>query len=289
MAYISPGRLFVKRFGTVTEHKDLIKYAEFLRTEAGITTSPPVDLNQIYARFEIPTPERVPLSITQGLVVDHEIGIILINQDDPAKRQRFTEAHELMELLFAELPENPGDHRGRGNFGYEAKERLCNAGAAELLMPRESFSPYVEAGGCSFKNARKLGEIFDVSVTAALVQSARLMKGACAVVLFRPKNKPTEIQSAVSQHQPALIPDIDRSLPTKKLRVEWSLAGPFIPKDKSVSEDSIIYAAWQTGEFTSGIGYFDLGPSVRGRFSCESWPFEAEGEIRVLTLLSRTR
>ena len=123
-------------------------------------------------------------------------------------------------------------------------------------------------------------------MTAALVQSARMTEGQCAVVVFRHKNKPAEISDKVSPNQLDLISDIERRLPPKKLRVEWSLGGPFIPSDKSVPDDSLIHEAWQTGEFTSGTNYLDLGPSARRQFFCENQPFEKDREVWVLSLLS---
>lgn len=292
MAYVNPGKLFVDKFGAATKPEDIYDYASFLRREAGLTADPPIDLNRIYQRFEIPLPGRVPLGVTQGVLWDYEAGIILINDDDPAKRQRFSEGHELMELLFAVLPKNQWDIRfdskKRGNFKHSLKEHLCNRGSAELLMPRESFLPYVELWGCSFNTARRLSEIYNVSMAAALVQAAYVTREECAVVLFRYKNKPTEIRSKVAPEQIALLPKSEHELPSKKLRVEWSLAGPFIPPDKSVPAESSIYTAWQKGEFTSGIEQLDLGSNMRGRLLCESQPFLKDDEMCVLSLISKT-
>jgi hypothetical protein len=118
---------------------------------------------------------------------------------------------------------------------------------------------------------------------------ARVTEEKCAVVLFRYKNKPTEIESKIAAQQNALFPGIINRLPPKKLRVEWSLGGPFIPADKSVPEDSSIHAAWQTGEFTSGINHLDLGRHMRGRFFCESHPFPKDDEMWVLSLVLKAK
>ena len=287
MAYTNPGRLFIEAFGPVKEREDIYRYVDFLRREAGLSIDPPVNLHRIYKRFEMTPPDRFPLTATNGMVVDHELGIIVINDNDPALRQRFSEAHELIELLFAELPEGLWDSRSRGGFRHSTKEQLCNEGAAELLMPEASFRPYVEAWGCSFDTAQKLGEMYQVSTTAALVQLARVTGEECAVVLFRYKNKPSEIQSKVAKEQSALFPGIENVLPPKKLRVEWSLGGPFIPPDKSVPEGSLIQDAWHTGEFTYGVNQLDLGPAMRGRLFCENRPFLRDDEIWVLSLVSK--
>jgi hypothetical protein len=291
MAFDSPGALFVARFGPPTDGEDVQHYVQFLREESGLGTEPPIDLERVYRRFEVPRPKRVPLPNLQGLLVNPEMGLILINQTDPAMRQRFTEGHELVELLFTALPSGMGwaAREQSGVFKQAAKERLCNEGAAELLMPRSSFAPRVTQQGVAFSTARQLAVEYQVSVTAALVQMARVGPGRHAVVLWRMKNKPSELRTQPSVNQLTLFSDPPPHIHPKKLRVEWSLAGPgapFIPTDKSVPVDSSMYHAWQSGKFTYGCHALDLGHGqLRGLFRCENQAFEVEDERQVLSLL----
>lgn len=219
-----------------------------------------------------------------------EKGIILVNDGDPATRQRFSEAHELIELLFSTFPPSTGWAAAAqkvGDFHHKTKEQLCNEGAAELLMPQASFLPRVLTLRISFRTARQLVPEFDVSMTAALVHMTRIGPGRHAVVLWRMKNNPTEIKNKTSEQQLSLFSDVFNDLPPKKLRVEWSLRGPnvpYIPIDKSIPEDSSIYAAWQDRKFTTGEDRLDLA-NIWGTCLCENQPFVVDGEWFILSLL----
>jgi hypothetical protein len=287
MPYTNPGELFIEKFGPPEGVDDVLRYAHFLREEAGLTIDPPIDLARIYARFAIPTPKRraLPTDI-QGLLLSLERGIVVINDNDPVTRQRFSEAHELIEFLFNSLPPGEGwTSRQTGIFRQEPKERLCQVGAAELLMPRVSFLARVDYLDISFQTARQLAAEFNVSVTAALVQIALISPGRHAVVLWRMKNKPTEIRDKSPESQLSFFSDFSKGMPPQKLRVEWSLVnGPYIPPNKSISEDSLIYTAWRDRNFTVGEEWLDLA-KIRGKFRYENQPFEVEGEWFVLSLL----
>ena len=59
-----------------------------------------MDFTKVYAAFGMPIPFRVLLEDQQGILLNSFTGMILIREGDPVVRQRFTEGHELMELLF---------------------------------------------------------------------------------------------------------------------------------------------------------------------------------------------
>ena len=185
-----PGRLFIERHGKPETRDDVLAYVQFLRDESGLESTFPVDLERIYRRFGM-HPRRTPLPDLQGLLLDPELGLVLINESDPIRRQRFTEGHELIEYLFAALPEGKGwaARQRAGAFPQLVKEQLCNEGAAELLMPRADFVPRVCDLGVSYATARHLAAEYHVSVTAALVQMARTAPGLHAVVLWRLKQQ----------------------------------------------------------------------------------------------------
>lgn len=292
LQYIHPGKAFVKQFGLPQETKDVLHYVDFLRQEAKIEDVPPIQLTKIYSHFRMPIPHKTSLpEDTQGLLINPERGTILVNDSDPQTRQRFTEAHELMELLFTAFPSNKGWAAAAqrvGNFRYETKELLCNEGAAELLMPKTIFHSRIESLGISFQSARQVAAEFEVSTTAALVQMTRVGSGRRVIVLWRMKNKPTEIKNNNRKNQLSLFKDdVFDELPPKKLRVEWSMGGPntpYIPIDKSVPDHSSIYSAWRDREFTNGKDFLDL-PNIRGTCLCENKPFSIKDEWFVLSLV----
>ena len=231
MGFSNPGREFIDQFGPIQDSDDVLRYAAFLRESAGLSVEPPIDLTVIYSCFNIPLPESTPLPNLQALLFDPEKGIILINQSDPPMRQRFSEAHELMELLFAAIPPGGGwNTRTRsGAFRNETKERVCNDGAAELLMPRESLLSRLQQTELSFDVARQIAAEYQVSTTAALVQMARVSPGRHAIVLWRMKYKPTESRNQLSPNQLSMFADFQAPSPKKKLRVEWVLASSEMP------------------------------------------------------------
>ncbi len=283
-----PGRLFINQYGTVNGPEDVELFAAFLRREAGINDEPPVDLSAILQRFGAPAPKCVTLPGQQGLLLDPELGLILIEERDRPARQRFTIAHELLEMLFATMPTRPDAHgRNVGNFPHWTKERLCNIGAAELLMPAATFLPRAQQFGVSFDTARALAIEYEVSLAASLIRMATIGPGRHAVVLWRMKNKSSEIKNQVPENQLLLLEIPALRIAPQKLRVEWSFTEaktPFIPKDKSVPDDTLIHAAWRDHRFVAGSEHLDLG-TLSGVFYVESQPFETEGEWRVLSLL----
>lgn len=283
-----PGRLFIKQYGPVNDPEDVERYAAFLRSEAGIDDEPPIDLVAILERFGAPTPQRVVLAGQQGMLWDSEAGIILIEERDRPTRQRFTEAHELMEMLFAVMPTRRDAHGYNvGNFPHWTKERLCDVGAAELLMPATTFLPRLKRFGVSLDTARALAVEYGVSLATSVIRTATIGPGLHAAVLWRMKNKPTEIENQVPEKQMALFELPSAKIARQKLRVEWSFAGtetPFIPKDKSVSDDSLIYAAWRDHCVTAGTERIHLG-TIHGAFYSENQPFETEEGWHVITLL----
>jgi hypothetical protein len=272
------------------ELEDVLHYARWLREEANIATGACAELRAIYAHFSIPTPQRVPLPGQQGLLLNSDIGLILINQNDSFMRQRFTEAHELMEFLFEAAVE---DEKWRRHSVIARKpvlkEQWCDKGAAEILMPRTSIKAQIQRAGVSFDTARHLAEEFQVSLTASLWQMITASGDRHAIIRWRMKHKPKE--SHVVNGADAQMTLFGRSadlLPQKRLRVEWSVGNSksvFIPVHKSVDEDTAVYAAWRDGVFTTGVDALGLGKHVI-RFRSENQPFEIDMERQVISLIT---
>jgi hypothetical protein len=221
-------------------------------------------------------------------LVNPECGMIFVNSDDPATRQRFSEAHEMVELLFDAQSTSPGwMGRGRGLFSEKTKEKLCEEGAAELLMPRAVFVPYVLQWGVSLETGRQLAQLFNVSLSSALLRTVRYGKGQHAFVVWRLALKPSEETACPHPNQPSLFADYTYSAPPKKLRVRWGCStegGPFIPPHKSVESDTFIYQCYDQGLATVGMSWVDLR-TVYGRCLCESMPVTLEDEPHVFSVI----
>jgi len=294
VSFISPGRLFIQKQKTITSLEDVLAYAEFLREEAGLVGILPVDLNKIFEHFMIPNAKSVPLTQQQGLLLDAERGIILINSSDPEKRQKFTEAHELVEMLFSELPQGKDLGGGwrlqrPGGFKEHTKEFLCNCAAANLLMPPYYVQSLITKHGVNFDCARIIADTCDVSFSAALVQVARHGNNADFVILWRMKNKPADLKNMTGAAQLTMF-EVENTTPPKKLRVEWCLGGSnsiFIPKDKSIDNSSCIYQAWETNSCTAGTVKIAINARNSVWYSSENLPFAINDERYVISLMQK--
>ena len=289
MSYINPAELFIDEYGFNQSPEDICAYAEYLLRESNAATTLPVDLDRIYKRFNMPKPIRRSLDDVQGLLASEAYGMVIVNENDPPARQRFTEAHELMEYVFKPLHVRRSWNGQRvGNLPQNKKEQLCNLGAAELLMPKQLFIDQVRGRKVGFEAARDLTSIFHVSLTAALVRMVRLSHEPYAVVLFRHKHKPSELKEMQRTPTQMNLLDEEPAQPSKKLRVEWAIGNGtnvFMPQDKSVDSGTKIYRAWQDSTFTEGVDVLELGRHV-GRFRCESMPFTVNDERLVLSLIA---
>lgn len=287
MSFVSPGRLYLEKQKKIQDRDDVLAYAEFLRNEAGVNGVLPVDINKIFTHFRIPDPILTPLPQQQGMLLDADRGVILINSTDPEKRQKFTKIHELVEMLFSELPH--GKLNRPGGFKEYTKEMLCNWTAANLLMPVDYVKEQIKQQGVNFECATRIADTCDVSFSAALVQMAQNSGEEYFVALWRMKNKPADFKKQIDASQMSMF-GVDASMDPKKLRVEWCLgANPQlrIPKDKSTEKNSCIYQAWETSKFTSGNVKIVFGTRNATWFSSENMPFASNDEKYVISLMKK--
>jgi len=294
MTFKHPGQHYLRTRNTIETIDDILAYADFLRKEAGVDGTLPVNLNAIFDHFGIPEPKTVPLPNLQGLLVDPERGIIVVNSNDPTLRQKFTKAHELAELLFSQIPSSLnilGQPNRPGGYSENAKESLCDWIAANLLMPPIFIKNHIARYGVTVDTARIVAAACEVSLTAALIQLVRMGSNCHYVILWRLKNKPTELKKNFCEGQ--LIFEgfgAQAQKPPKKLRVEWALSSlnsGYIPKDKSVDNGSLIFKAWESGDFTSGTEKLAFDSRSSFWYHTENLPFEIENEQLVLSLVEK--
>ncbi|HRN51117.1 MAG TPA: ImmA/IrrE family metallo-endopeptidase [Anaerolineales bacterium] len=290
MGYEDPAHLYIERHGNVADVSDLIAYADFLRKESGITDDPPINLNAISLRFGIPVPQAARLKDQQGALVSTSDGIpqILVKADDSRYRQRFTHAHELMEFLFLDSPGDVKIEYSKPTIFRGAKERVCQVGAAHLLMPQSTFRPQAITLGLSFHSAEKLAGIFEVSFMASLFRLIDQYENEAALILWKMKNKPKEIRNKISDKQ-LQIPGFEGSFLSKpQLRVEWSygtINSVFIPRDKSIQEESSTYKTWETGNYSLAPEPFPFG-KLNSKAIFENKTIAVDGETFVLSLIT---
>ncbi len=112
------------------------------------------------------------------LLAHDDKAIIVVNKCSPAKRQRFTLAHELGHYLLHKTPGSAIFHRDeRSSQGTDRVEVDANAFAAELLMPADEVRAQAAELGVDLLEddlTRQLADVFDVSIQAMSIRLQQL-------------------------------------------------------------------------------------------------------------------
>jgi Zn-dependent peptidase ImmA (M78 family) len=142
---------------------------------------------------------KADLGETSALLLRFQDGyVIKVNQNHNLARQNFSCAHEIGHNLLGELKIelntediefrtfNP---QGHAEARAKARERLCDAAAAELLMPELVFRKYLSGFGVSVHSIALLADIFKVAVWAAVWRIAELSTEPCIALLWKPDTR----------------------------------------------------------------------------------------------------
>jgi Zn-dependent peptidase ImmA (M78 family) len=173
---------------------------------------------------------RIYAEPTGQLVMD-------INESDPAERQHFTEAHELIHTAF---PDFDLDHRYRLDATMDRyaenheEEYLCDLGAAALLMPAELVADaYPVRRG--LEAVESLSQDAQVSIEAAANRIVALSDEPAVMLCLAWGHKPAE-QRALREG--AEVP--------KRLRVRYAVTSHmdlYVPKFKGADDESVFCKA----------------------------------------------
>lgn len=283
----NPAHQFLNITNAKTPENVLEQYVSFLLNESNISGFP-VELTRIFQSFDMETPKAAPIGESRGMY-SPENGIIFTNMDDRETVQRFTIAHELMEMLFEgyEVPVNWGSTKYQRQLTEDRKEKLCDLGAAKLLMPMEMFKPLVKDKGLSLRVGQGLASKCKTSLTATLRRMVKTDLEKCAFVIWKPMNKPSEFLPSQSKMQP-LSENLKPKDPPEKLRVYHVTPSQsldvFIPSKKSIDENNNIYQSYESNTQTKGYDKLDLG-TTQGTFLTENLPFKVDEKRQVMTLI----
>ena len=127
----------------------------------------------------------------------HDGYVIKVNENHHPVRQNFSCAHEIGHTLLSELKLKPciEDVEFR-TFNQQpcaialakARERLCDAAAAELLMPDFVFRKYLSVFGVSVHSIERLASIFRVSKHSVAIRIAEVNAEPCIALLWKRKS-----------------------------------------------------------------------------------------------------
>ena len=183
--YQHPGRLYIQEHGIPTTQSGIVHYANYLLVNARQAKFAPVKLSAIRWHFGIRRDFKVLPATIQGLT-DHEKGKIVINIQDTDGRKRFTEAHEMIELLYKACKESPLWERSIfAKVSENRKEQLCHKGAAAILMPEEPFTRDMDGAPPSLDRASRLADFYKTSLTATVHRMVAVSSYPCAMIIWQ--------------------------------------------------------------------------------------------------------
>jgi hypothetical protein len=175
-------------------------------------------------------------------------------------RRRFSIAHEIAHAFFRNAAETyhlRTANRDRYYRTEEARrlERLCDLGAAELLMPGDHVSKYVGRIGVRASVIPEIARAFGVSLQAAAIRLVELAAEPCAAGFFQYGPQPS-LAAERSDSRPE--PQCRNAY--RAARVYRSPGFPFLfPRGKSVADESGIYRASLCVEEVEAVERFRLG------------------------------
>jgi Zn-dependent peptidase ImmA (M78 family) len=249
----------------------------------------PVDLALVAERFELPGPVTTAGIGQRGLTTP-DLRIFL-NAEDPATVRKFTLAHEFMEVFFVAFREGAADAwMSEAMFSEmneeSRKERLCDVGAAELIMPMEHFIEAMPAP-VTLPWAEELASDGQVSLTATLWRLLETGLVEAVLVFWQYCLKPKETK-AHDEGQLGLFDAVPEMQPLRKLRVQRVITPPkfeqYIPNQKSVPIESIITRAFLEKQYLCGRESIDL-VGLEGEFWVEAQPFRLMDQDLAMSLI----
>jgi len=121
--------------------------------------------------------------------------VIKVNQNHSLARQNFSCVHEIghnllrelkIELNTEDIEYRTFNSQAPGRIVAKARERLCDAAAAELLMPEMVFRKYLSGFGVSVHSIERLASIFKVSIHTAAWRIAEISIEPCIALRWQP-------------------------------------------------------------------------------------------------------
>jgi Zn-dependent peptidase ImmA (M78 family) len=270
-----------------TPEELVVRLCAELLEETGVSV--PVDVRMLASFRGISAIIAVDQDEAGCIFCDGERLLVQLRGSDSPERQRFTICHEILHTFFPGFRE---ERRRRtdptvGNFdGNQLEEYLCDLGAAELLLPRQSFLAALPAQP-SFDDVIELAVVFKASLEATAIRMVSLASVPMALVVLEPAWKPAEQRELARRATQPALAGLESEPPPKKLRVWWAY-GPrmaTIPKHKSVDDASPLATVLETGgvDYRGRTGLTEVTLEVSARHL----PYRREEEPadRVLVLL----
>jgi len=242
---------------------------------AGIA-SIPVDLRRVSASLGLRVVVE-DLGRLDACLIPHGAGhVVKLNSRVPRARRRFSLAHEIAHALFQSqlaehCPPDPTLCRGSAT-GDLAVERLCDAFAAELLMPYTRFRRFaLDQRYVSVDGIEQLSRLFDTSVSAAARRLAETAEAPVVVAVWKPlRREPCPDRLYLSW--------------ARRSRTARHIRNLFLPWHAAPPPQSSPYKAARELRMVQSLERLDAA-NRRPRFLVQSKPFGGVAPSFVLSLV----
>jgi len=212
--------------------------------------------------------------------------LILFNPGRPRGRILFTLAHEIIHTLF---PNSSSGARFRSITNPESREaneleRLCDLGAAELVLPLEDFQKQAN-GNYSLVNVGRLSNHFGTSFEATTFRLASAHPGFAVAGLLRHRRRLGEEREVVKMSSQQLLfanlkknggQPPERKYRRQSLHLAERCGSEYdIPWNKSFDLHSIVYQA-KEGRTATAIESLPNRSKKKGRLEAIVAPYQSE-------------
>lgn len=258
------------------------RYVQYVLVSADAYTFP-VDLEKVFQRYNL-TLRKAPLPGQRGAVTEDLQ--IFVNSNDKSEIRRYSQGHELIEILITAIKENDRGWLDDTQIAdlFDNKEDWCERGAAEFVMPMALFYPLVQDYGISLRSAFSLSQKGRASLIATIRQMIKTNLRVCTLVFWHLAHKPSE--DVPSSKEQMTFWNMD---PPKKLRVRKAYCSDeigYVRQHKSIEFDTHIGQALGSlpSSLFSGYDYLEI-TSNPGSYWVEAMPTRYTGEDGVLSLV----
>lgn len=152
--------------------------------------------------------------------------VIAVPASDREPRRRFSIAHEIIHIPFMQASATNGLTRvdaSTGEFDHASQEeRLCDLGAAELLMPAAALAEHLPAAP-SMEDVLWVANVCDTGIEAAARRVLDLSGIPGSVVVLEPSHKPSEDRDLRRRRQEPALPGFEFVAPRPRLRVKYAI------------------------------------------------------------------
>jgi len=191
-------------------------------------------------------PVELPSSIDAMIVPseDGRLKILLYRSITQHERQNFSICHEIAHTFFPDCAEFIRMRASRHEKADPEREVevLCNIAASELLLPGDHFIVSLHEYGLALRSVIPLSEQLKASKSATIIKMVSSGIKICAAVFLEPGHRKYANKWGTDT--------------APKMRVVYTVPSPgfgyFIPRNKSVPDDSCVYVAVGTNEVTNG-------------------------------------